>query len=242
MISLYSFAKQLKAAKVPYYAYPKFEPTEIFERYNFSIISGVREINTKGSSKNTRQKEYYRIDKKTQQRIWNKLVKPTSEILPYTIAISSSVNDYLAHEVSGMLLLAILRNHRGKVRPTWSWYTPKWDPYISKGVRPDIIFIRSILPSQKRLYNIKDILDYYYNSLKIVILGGINGIDFFDNYLKTPINGAIHVEGYKGVVPKDLWVRDDSGQLLDNNEFKYPLFTVDNLGKTILQNFKTGID
>lgn len=234
MISLEAFARQLKSAKVPFYAYPKFEPSEVFEKYKFGILSGTREISTFTSSKNSRQKEVYRLDKRVQQRIWNKLIK-VKQLYPYVIAVSSSVNDYLAHEVASTLLLSLVRNFTSRL--TWNWYTPKWDPYITKGVRPDVVLIRSVLPIEERLYEIRDILDYYYNSLRIVVLGGTNGIDFFDNYLHHPLNGAFHIEGYKGNIPKDLWVKDESKQILDNDEYKYPIFTVDDEGKNILQKF-----
>lgn len=239
-VSLQSFARQLKSEKVPHYAYPKFEPTEVFERYKFGIISCTRTINSTGSPRTTRQKEVLRVDRSVQQRIWNKLVKPTESINPYVVAISSSVNDYLAHEVAATLLLAILRNFKGRIRPTWKWVTTRFDPNLTNNERQNIVFIRSVLPQEGRSYNVRDILDYYYNSLRIVVLGGINGIDYFDNYLHHPLNGALHVEGYKGNAPKEFWVKDDKGEVLDNEDFKYPVFTLDAEGRTILEKLRVG--
>lgn len=241
MMSLESFHRLLKAEKVPYYAYPKCEPTNIFEKYKFGLISGVRKISTDGSSKFSRKEEHYRIDKKVQQRIWNQIIRQcVSKIPPYIIAISSSVNDYLAHEVTAMLLLAILRNSKiPSGLPTWKWFTPNWNPSLVQGsLRPDIVVIRSIMPDIQRNCRVRDILDYYYNSLRIVVLGGINGIDYFDNQLFHPLSGAIHIEGYKGPALKDLWVRDEQQHVLDDTEYRYPIFTLDDEARSIMQSFK----
>lgn len=240
MLSTQNFIRQLKANKVPFYAFPKFEPAEIFDHYNFGTLVGTRKISTCNSTKFNRRTETYRVDKTAQQRIWQKLIKPTNEVMPYIVAITSSVNDYLAHEVASMLLLAIIRNYRTQIQ--WTWTTPKFDPFnstkMSMSVKQDIVIIRNIMPIKERLYQIRDILDYYQNSMRIVITGGIDGIDFFDNYLQYPLNGAIHVTGYKGKAPKEFWVKNENNQILDNEEYKVPVFLVDKLGKTIMQNFK----
>lgn len=239
MISRMAFARQLKLNKVPYYAYPKVEPGAVFDTYNFSILSGTRKISTENSSKFTRKSESYRVDKKTQQRIFNKVIKPTTEVNPYVLCVSSSVNDYLAHEVAFTMLLGMVRNYKHNVSLQWKCVTPKYDPSInSSATRPDVVIIRSVLPEKERLYQIRDLLDYYYNSCRIVVIGGVDGIDFFDNYLHHPLNGALHVEGYKGAIPKEFWVKDETNTVLDNSEFRYPVFCVDTTGKKILQNFK----
>lgn len=240
-ISIQSFAKLLRIHKAPFYAYPKYEPSEIFEHYKFGSLIGTRKIYTSNSNKLNRKTESYKVDKVAQQRIWQKLVKPTNIVFPYIVAISSPVNDYLAHEVAATLLLSMIRNYKTNIN--WSFTTPKFDPYKSSNVTiPNVILIRNILPIKERLYEIRDILDFYQNSMRIVILGGIDGIDFFDNYLSYPLNGAIHVTGYKGKTPKEYWVKDENNQVLDNEEFKIPVFLVDKLGKTIMQNFKVTLD
>lgn len=240
MISTQNFIKLLKANKVPYYAYPKYEPNQIFEHYNFGSMVGSRQISTQNSSRFNRKTESYSINKVAQQRIWQKLIKPTNIVFPYIISITSSVNDYLAHEVTSMLLLAIIRNYRTSIN--WVWTTPKFDPYssnkMSMTVKPDIVIIRNILPIKERLYQIRDILDFYQESMRIVVLGGIDGIDFFDNYLQYPLNGAIHITGYKGKTPREFWVKDQDNTMLGNESFHVPVFLQDKLGKTIIQNFR----
>jgi hypothetical protein len=144
-----AFARQLKLNKVPYYAYPKVEPGAVFDTYNFSILSGTRKISTENSSKFTRKSESYRVDKKTQQRIFNKVIKPTTEVNPYVLCVSSSVNDYLAHEVAFTMLLGMVRNYKHNVSLQWKCVTPKYDPSInSSAMRPDVVIIRSVLPEE----------------------------------------------------------------------------------------------
>lgn len=244
MITTPSFIKQLKANKVPFYAYPKYEPSDIFERYNFGTLVGTRKIATQNATKFNKRTETYRIDKTAQQRIWQKLIKPSNEIYPYIVAITSAVNDYMAHEVASMLLLAIIRNCKKQIQ--WTWTTPRFDPFSSSKasltIKPDIVVIRNIMPIRERLYQIRDLLDFYQNSMRIVVTGGIDGIDFFDNYLNYPLNGAIHVTGYKGKAPKEFWVKDEDNTILGNESFHVPVFLQDKLGKTIMQNFKVNLE
>lgn len=230
-LSTQGFIRLLRSEKVPHYAYPRVEPQDIFETYRFGILSGTRKIATGNSSYFSRQSESYKINKETQIKIWKRIVRAADKKWPYVLAVSSPVTDYMAHEVAATLLLDMIRNANYDLK--WKWYTTQWKPYeyannaiTGNLIKPDVVVIRSILPTAERNYEIRDILDYYNTAIRIVVLGGINGMEFFDNYLHYPLSGILHVEGYKGSIPKELWVKDEKGNTLTNDDFRNPLFVL----------------
>lgn len=229
-----SMARELKAKKMPFYSYPKCEPSDVFDFYKFGVITGTREIHVSSGSRHGRQSEIYRIDPKIQKVIWSRITSMT-EITPYVISVSSSVTDWLAYEVASTLVMSLLRTVQKGLNSRcvrWGCVTPYHDPYkenefMPMSANPDILIIRSVTPQDKtKIANIKNILDYYYFSTRILVVGGVNGIDYFDKELHYPLHGAFHVEGYKGTPPKYLWLKDERGQSVDGEGYN-PLFTLD---------------
>lgn len=60
-----------------------------------------------------------------------------------------------------------------------------------------MVILYNVIPERERFYQIRDILNRYEYSLRLVIIGGINAIDYFDNYLRHPVSGMIHLTGTK---------------------------------------------
>jgi hypothetical protein len=193
MITIEQFQRELKSRYVPSYYFPRIEPGEIFAYFKPGTIIKERTINT-----TIPKKEILKLDRPEQKAIWNRLLKIKS-FGSMNIAISSVVNDYLAGCVAATLNLAWLRLY-----PTldYLWCTTAHKPK-ERNVQCQALFIRGILSERDRLYSIRDLFDYYPNAVKILIVGGIDGITYFDDYLKMPLHAALHIEGtYEMLPPK----------------------------------------
>lgn len=223
-----TFCRQLKESYVPHWAYPRIEPVEVFDYYKLGTISTKRRIDSSN-------KEYEKVlvDQKAQRQIWDKLTDPETPLDSYVIGISSCVNDYLAHEFAALLHLEMLRTHNN---PPWTWVTSGFDSSKAsiENTPPKIVVIRSVLPERDRLYRIRDILDFFKNSMRILIIGGINAIDYFDQFLRHPLNGAFHVEGYKRELPSAITIKTSN----EFSECKFPAFILGDDAKEVISSIR----
>lgn len=195
------FCALLRSRYAPHYVYPRFEPEELWDYFHAGIILAQREV----KSGVTRQQQSVRVDAKAQADIYASLIS-MKEIQPYIIGISSYPSEFIACETAACIQLALMRSI-----PTlrWLWTTSAFDP--RRGDRrednPQVVVVRSIIASEERLYAIRDILDAYPRALRLVVLSGVDPLDYFDNYLKYPISGAINIVGTKEKLPSQVYVK-----------------------------------
>lgn len=194
-----SFNKVLKVNKVPHFAFVLFEPSELFKYYKLSPVTVKRKIKT-GALTST---QVVRIPSKVQKDTYRGLCR-LKKIKPYVIGISSCPSDLFALKTAGLIHYSLLENMPGL---EWKWVNSAYSLGRDSRVEsPEVVVVYNIIPERERIYSIRDILNKYSRALRIVVIGGIDAISYFDNYLRYPISGMINlssalkpVQGYIGV-------------------------------------------
>lgn len=209
-ITISKFNKLLQNHKVPHYARIRCYPEQFKDYYGLSPINAERKIRT---GTNVRKKRV-RINSKNQRSIFNKLSN-LKELKPYIIGISSSPNDYLAMETASLLLYSLLNKFS---QIDWRWINSNFN-LQEDSLKPDIAIIYNLIPERERLYKVRDTLDYFTTSLRLVVIGGTDPIDYFDNYLRYPLSGAININSVS--FNNDYWKSKNN---IDGKEDEdYPL-------------------
>ena len=218
MISLQAFANLLRAKYAPHYAYPRMEPKEALTYFKFGTMSTERNVRSGNVTRTTK----VHVRPRVQGTIYRTLAKMKLPLFPYVVAISSYPNEYMATEMASCILLSLLR-----LNPTlrWTWVTSSHDPNKHRGndmeQTPHVVILRSIVAEHERIYAIRDILDAYPRSLRIVCLSDVEPFDYFDNYIHYPLSGALNIIGSKDEMPPQIYADNPSG--LDY-EFNTPVF------------------
>lgn len=192
------FISQLWSQYVPSYAYPRFAPSDLPKYFQFARIVRTRLI----KSSATKREEIVRIDSKLQEVMWGRLLK-IANVPDATFVVSSEVTDMFAMQAAACLNWRWVRLFPDN---EFVWHTPR---FVPKAVNRDMrfVFIHGILPEPSLLYNIRDILSAYPRAIKVLIMGGIQGLEFTDEYLHIPVHFAFHIEGTREKLPADVSIR-----------------------------------
>lgn len=182
-MNIRAFASECKYKELPYYAAPRVNSTKLLDYYSFLPLTVKRSVSTKG----IKREQIVRISSKLQGAVLESILT-MKKVVPYTIVISSEPNDYVAMEVA----TSIIHTLTEKLKEDWSCLRIGKNKLEGEG---KILLIYNILPEKDRLYTIRDAILEYANHFKIVVVGGTTGIDFFDNFLRLPLSGALHVSG-----------------------------------------------
>lgn len=207
-MNIRAFATECKNRELPYYASPRVNSSKIEEYYKFLSHTIKRQVATKG----IKREQVVRISSKLQSGVLESILS-MKKVIPYTIVISSEPNDYLAMEVATSIIHALTE----KLKEDWCCLRVGKNKLESEG---KIMLIYNILPEKERLYAVRDAILEYPTHLKIVVIGGTNGIDYFDNFLRLPVSGALHVSGsgkIKSIIKGLKYETEDN----------YPIFSKD---------------
>jgi len=207
-VNVKQFANECRGKDLPYYACPRAHYSKIEQYYEFQSMTVKRLVKSKG----VKHQQVVRITSKLQKMILNSLLS-TKEIIPYTIGISSEPNDYVALEVATSIIHSLVE-FTGQ-----EWSTHRIG-YSSPAPDGRILLIYNILPEREKLYEIRNAILNNPNKLKIVVVGGTTALDFFDNYLRLPISGVLHVSGTPNIKTKVDGLKYDT-------EDNYPVFSKD---------------
>lgn len=192
-----AFCRLLKSQYVPYYAYPRFRPSEAEDFYQFGKIERLRKL-----SGIIPREEMAVIKPSLQIKTWERLIN-MANVPEATIVISSEVTDYLAMQAAALLNWRWVNLFPNS---DWKWFTPS---YKVSEVNRDMsfIFIRSILPNREQAYSIIDLIDKHPRALKVLIVGGMQGLEYTDTFLRIPVHVALHIEGTREKLPPAIQVR-----------------------------------
>lgn len=192
-----AFCKLLKSQYVPYYAYPRFLPKDALKFYQFGKIERLRKL-----SGILPREEMAVIKPSLQEKTWGRLLK-MANIPEATIIISSEVTDYLAIQAAALLNWRWINLFPGS---NWRWFTSSHKVHeFTKDI--DFIFIRSILPDKAQAVNVLDLINKHPRALKILIVGGMKGLDYTDMFLHIPVHMAFHIEGTREKLPPAIQIR-----------------------------------
>lgn len=205
-----SFNKVLKVNKVPHFAFVSFEPSELFKYYKLSPVTVKRKIKT-GALTST---QVVRIPSKVQKDVYRGLCR-LREIKPYVIGISSCPSDLFALKTAGLIHYSLLENMPGL---EWKWVNSAYslgrrESSESEVGSPEVVVIYNVIPEKERVYIIRDILNKYPRALRIVVIGGIDAISYFDNYLRHPISGMVNLSSALKQVESYVKVRSKSKEV-----------------------------
>lgn len=192
-----AFCKLLKSQYVPYYAYPRFRPSEATEFYQFGKIERLRKM-----TGIVPREEMAVIKPSLQVKTWNRLLQ-MANIPEATIVISSEVTDYLAVQAAALLNWRWINLFSCS---DWKWFTPSHR--VNEFNRDaSFIFIRSILPDKSQSANVLELINKHPRALKVLIIGGMQGLDYTDLYLHIPVHMAFHIEGTREKLPPAVRIR-----------------------------------
>ena len=203
-----AFANECRGKDLPFYACPRVHYSKLEQCYTFQSMTVKRLVKSKGVAR----QQVVRITSELQKEILNKILS-MEEILPYTIGISSEPNDYVAMEVATSLVHSLTET----TKEDWSTIRTGWNNQTPDG---KILLIYNILPEREKLYEIRNSILSNPNKLKIVVVGGTTALDFFDNYLRLPISGVLHVSGTPVI-------KTTAKGLKYETEDNYPVFSKD---------------
>ena len=181
-----NFLVMLRNNRLPWYITFETDPKLYLKKYRFNNVIVSRKIKT-GSIVN---KQVIQLTRKKQDNIFLNLCK-LKQIYPYTIAVSSEPTDFLAMNTAATIVFNLYKKFKCDFKFINSNYTDKESDLINY----KIIVIHNVVAINhyERLYKIRDLVLKYPKALKIVVVGGTNGLDFFDNYLRTPLSSMLHV-------------------------------------------------
>ncbi|MDE7347154.1 MAG: hypothetical protein K2N48_10515 [Muribaculaceae bacterium] len=191
-----AFCKLLKSQYVPYYAYPRFRPSEATEFYQFGKIERFRKL-----TGIVPREEMAVIKPSLQIKTWERFMK-MGNIPDATIVISSEVTDYLAIQAAALLNWRWINLFPNS---DWRWFIPS-HTVKEFNREASFIFIRSILPDKAQAVNILDLINKHPRALKVLVVGGMQGIDYTDTYLHIPVHMAFHIEGTREKLPPAIRV------------------------------------
>ena len=185
-MNLISFRKILHARYVPYYAYPKTENALDILQNSIPSMTVKRKI-----KEGTRTKEHvFRVSSNMQKQIYTNLTS-TTNYPPYIVGFSSVPNDLLALEAAGNIHYSMISKN---LALKWKWWNINSNIFPSTSRDYNLVVIYNIT-KHSNLPKIREILNYFNRSLRIVVVAGMDAIDFFDNYLFHPLSGTIHFIG-----------------------------------------------
>lgn len=191
-----AFCKLLKSQYVPYYAYPRFRPIEATNFYQFGKIERLRKL-----TGIIPREEMAVIKPSLQIKTWNRFMK-MANIPEATIVISSEITDYLAMQAAALLNWRWLNLFPGS---DWRWYTPSHR--VNEFNREtSFVFIRYILPDKAQAVNVLDLINKHPRAFKILVIGGMQGLDYTDMFLHIPVHMAFHIEGTREKLPPAIKV------------------------------------
>lgn len=192
-----AFCKLLRSQYVPYYAYPRFRPSDAVDFYQFGKIERMRKL-----AGILPREEMAIIKPSLQVKTWERLLK-IAGLPEATIVISSEVTDYLAIQAAALLNWRWVNLFPNS---DWKWFTPSYK--VDEFNRDmSFLFIRSILPNKEQAYNILDIINKHPRALKVLIVGGMQGLEYTDNFLRIPVHIALHIEGTRDKLPPAVKIR-----------------------------------
>ena len=192
-----AFCKLLKSQYVPYYAYPRFRPSEAVDFYQFGKIERLRKL-----SGIVPREEMAVIRPSLQVKTWERLLN-IANIPEATIVISSEVTNYLAIQAAALLNWRWVNLFPNS---DWKWFTPS--QRVNEYNRDmSFMFIRSVLPTKDQSYQIMDLIDKHPRALKVIIVGGMQGLEYTDTFLRIPVHVALHIEGTREKLPPAVQVR-----------------------------------
>lgn len=218
-MNITSFSKECQNKELPYYAKPRVNYLKLDKYYKFLTLTVKRKVSTNG----VKRYQIVRLSSKLQTRIVESLTT-MEKIIPYTIAISSEPNDYVAMEFTTSIIHCLVN----RLKEDWACLRIGNSKIEGEG---KILLIYNIIPESDRLYQIRDIILQYPNHLKLVVIGGTTGLDYFDNYLRLPLSGALHVTG-------NILIKTIEKGIKYETEDNYPIFSKDftSLAKIVEDN------
>lgn len=136
-----------------------------------------------------RQGKNVYVSSKSQQKFYENFKENPFDNL--VIGIHSNVNDNEAMSFAALLFKHAVMKETQEGKCYWL------NSYESDFIKPNVglVVVSNVMPNatQGRLQNIRDILTYYNEIPRIVVVAGIDSISFFDNYLYHPLNAVFYI-------------------------------------------------
>ncbi len=205
-----NFLAMLRNNRLPWYVNFEKSVETYIKEYSLSSVIVKRSLKT-GSVNNVQK---FKILKKNQINVFKNLCG-MKEIYPYTVAISSIPTDYLALNTAASITFNLFK----RLRCDFKFINSNFNYKESSLMDYKIIVIYNIVPvmSFERIYNIRDLILKYPKALKLIVVGGTHGLDYFDNYLRMPLSSMLHVIGGPS--------HNDYLKFLSEPTFEAPVFT-----------------
>lgn len=206
-MNLTNIKRLMRHRFVPHLAFPKTDVTkDIIDNYRFMPLTEERIIHC-GSIET---KEVIRVSAKTQKQIFKALLMNPGLKQPYIVGISSTPTDLMALEVAGYITQVMIK--RGL---SWTWIN---SATFASQTNSEFVVIHNVFSdvSAARLQQIRDIITAYPNAIRLVVMGGMDSLHFFDKKLNMSLSGIMHVDSIK------------SGTLVDISKYeKAPVEEID---------------
>ena len=179
------------------------------------LVFGTLTIKREVKISNGKKKEHIFLFKKREQKaILDFLVDESDTNDDLIIGISSVPNDLLASQATGLIINGRLKrlDNLGTnflfVNVGIMHLMPNPFEWLADKLMSDIPLtsINTVV-----LYNlsgdedpklVRGTLDYLNDRLRIVVISGMHFFNYFDNYIKYPLNGGIHIVGTKKPLSK----------------------------------------
>lgn len=200
------FNKILKSRYVPHTAWLRQTPRRLLETFKFAPV-----IQERSKTLDGRTHQIVSIHSKLQRNIYRKLCTESGS--NYVVGISGCPTDLLAQQVAASILYSQVARNQAQ----WVWLNTGYPKTTVEN--PDVVVIYNVIPSEDRVYLVRDLLDQYPNSLRLVVVSGTNALDYFDNYLHYPLSGLMHFTVIPEIAIKWASVKEASADL--------PIFTDD---------------
>ncbi len=181
-----NFVAMLRNNKVPWYVGFSDSQNAFLKEYKTSSVIIKRKIKT-GAVMSTQR---FKATRTMQNNVFKRLCT-LKTIYPYTVAISSEPTDYLALNTASTIVFSLFK----RFKCDFKYINSGWAIKDSELITYKVVVIHNVvgIDDPKRTYKIRDLILKYPKALKLVVIGGTTGINYFDSYLRMPCSAMLHV-------------------------------------------------
>ena len=183
-----NFNNLLKTHKVPHWGHLRCEPEELIKAVRLAPVTCKRKVKI-GS---LREEHIVRVDTEEQKIIFDSLLRLEARA-NFVVGLSSFPNDMLALETASSIIYSMFKFRHINFKYINTSFN--LDKLLDDTMDYDVIVIHNIIPERDRLYKIRDLITAFPRALRLVTIGGIEPLKYFDDYLRMPISGLINIVG-----------------------------------------------
>ena len=183
-----NFNNLLKSNKVPHWGHVRSEPEELIKSFRLGPVTTKRKVKVGTIS----HEHVVRIDTEEQRLIFESLTKLNARA-NFVVGLASQPNDMLALELASSLIYALFRYRHINFKYVNTSYDI--EKTLDDTIDYDVIVIHNVIPERERIYKIRDLITAFPRALRLVVIGGINPLSYFDKFLRLPISGLVNIVG-----------------------------------------------